>query len=169
MYGPINYWLQNIGIKPIWFLEEPSTAMVSLILANVWRSYPFAFVMIYGALQTVPAILYEAAEIDGANAWHKFWKITLPMISPIIFFNLIMDIINSFQVFTQAYIMTNGGPMNASLFYVLYLYRNAFQYFKMGYACALGWILFFIILGLTLLVFKSSPAWVYYETESRKR
>jgi multiple sugar transport system permease protein len=101
--------------------------------------------------------------IDGANAWRKFWHITIPMISPLIFFNLIMGVIGSFQYFTQAFIMTQGGPGRASLFYNLYLYQNAFTYFKMGYASAMAWVMFVVILILTLLVIRSSPIWVYYE------
>ena len=109
--------------------------------------------------------LYEAAKIDGANKWYSFWKITLPLITPVVFFNLVMSTIGSFQVFTQAFVMTKGGPMNASLLYVLYLYRNAFSYFKMGYACGLAWILFSIILFFTALLFKFSNRWVYYEVK----
>ena len=120
--------------------------------------------MIYlAALKGIPQHLYEAAEVDGAGVWPKFWHVTVPMITPVIFFNLVVNIIASFQVFTTAFVMTNGGPNNASLFYVLHLYRNAFSYFKMGYASALAWVLFVIILACTLLVFKSSPLWVYYE------
>jgi multiple sugar transport system permease protein len=114
-------------------------------------------------LQGIPQHLYEAAEIDGAGPWAKFANVTLPMISPIIFFNAVMSVIASFQIFTPAYVMTRGGPANASLFVGLYLYENAFQYFQMGYASALAWLVFVIILALTLLVIRSSPYWVYYE------
>jgi multiple sugar transport system permease protein len=116
------------------------------------------------ALQGVPATLYEAAEIDGAGTWRRFRSITLPMISPSILFVLIMGVIGSFQTFTQAYIMTNGGPANATMFYILYLYKNAFNWFEMGYASALAWVLFAIILVLTLIMLKSSNRWVYYES-----
>lgn len=119
-------------------------------------------------LQSVPTQLYEAAEIDGAGSWGKFRNVTLPMISPTLFFNLIMGIIGSFQVFTSSFIMTQGGPANASLFYVLYLYQKAFKYLQMGYACALAWILFAVILVLTLLVVRSSKTWVYYEAELKR-
>jgi multiple sugar transport system permease protein len=114
-------------------------------------------------LQGIPSELYEAAAIDGATWWHKFWKVTLPMLSPVLFFNLVMGVIGTFQYFTNAYVMTGGGPGRSTLFYNLYLYTNAFQYFKMGYASALAWVMFLIILGFTLLIFKSSPMWVYYE------
>jgi multiple sugar transport system permease protein len=106
--------------------------------------------------------------IDGAGAWHKVRHITIPMMTPIIFLRLVMGIIGSFQIFTPAYVMTGGGPGRASLFYVLYLYRNAFEYNKMGYACALAWVLFLIILALTALVFRSSQLWVFYQGEVRR-
>jgi multiple sugar transport system permease protein len=116
-------------------------------------------------LQSVPQQLYEAAEIDGAGALAKFWRVTVPMITPVIFFNVVLSVIASFQSFTQAYVMTQGGPNNASLFYVLYLYRNAFNYFQMGYASAMAWFLFVILLAVTLLLFRSSSFWVHYENE----
>jgi multiple sugar transport system permease protein len=116
-------------------------------------------------LQSIPTPLYEAAEIDGANAWHRFWKITIPMLTPTIYFNLLINIIGSFQVFTQSYIMTQGGPNNATLTMVFYLYRKGFQDFKFGYASALAWALFAIILIFTILVVRSSESWVYYEGE----
>jgi len=119
-------------------------------------------------LQSIPTQLYEAAIIDGAGPWKKFWHITIPMISPVILFNLVIGFISSFQVFTQAFVMTNGGPYHATLFYVLYLYQNAFKYFKMGFASAQAWILFVIILTVTLLIFKSSARWVYYEAGRRR-
>ncbi len=119
-------------------------------------------------LQSVPTQLYEAAEIDGASSWKKFRNVTLPMISPTIFFNLIMGVIGSFQVFTSSFVMTQGGPAYSTLFYVLYLYQKGFKYLQMGYACALAWILFAIILVLTLIVLKSSARWVYYEAELKR-
>lgn len=114
-------------------------------------------------LQGIPTHLYEAAEIDGANAWSKLLNVTIPMMTPVVFFNLVMSVINTFQVFTSAFVMTQGGPSNASLFYVLYLFRHAFQYFNMGYASTLAWVLFAIIGVLTLLIFTSSDRWVFYE------
>jgi multiple sugar transport system permease protein len=119
-------------------------------------------------LQGVPTELYEAAAIDGANKARQFFAITLPMISPVLFFNVIMGIIASFQVFTSAFVMTQGGPNNGSLFLVLYLYRHAFSYFDMGYASAIAWVLFAIIMLFTLLVFRSSSLWVYYEGEVKR-
>src|SRR5262249_60520706 len=113
--------------------------------------------------------LYEAAGIDGASFWRKFWVITIPMLSPVLFYNLVMGVIVTFQYFTNAYVMTGGGPGRATLFYNLHLYQNAFQYFKMGYASALAWILFLIILAFTLAIFRSSPYWVYYEGQTKGR
>jgi len=114
-------------------------------------------------LKGIPASLYEAATIDGAGWMRRLWNITLPMLSPLIFYNMVMGIIGSFQVFTQAYIMTGAGPDNATLFYVLNLYMNAFNFYKMGYASAMAWVLFLIVLMLTIFVFRSSKNLVYYE------
>ena len=114
-------------------------------------------------LQSVPTQVQEAARIDGASAWQVFFRVTLPLLTPTIFFNVILNMIASFQVFTQAFVLTNGGPNNATLTMVLYVYRKAFQEFAMGYASAVAWVLFMVILLFTLLVFRSSSAWVYYE------
>ena len=116
-------------------------------------------------LKGIPQHLYEAAEIDGAGPWLRFCHVTMPMLSPYIFFNLIMGIIGTMQIFTQAYIMTEGGPDDSTMFYAYYLFNNAFRYFKMGYASALAWILFLVILVLTLIQLKLSPRWVHYESE----
>jgi multiple sugar transport system permease protein len=116
-------------------------------------------------LKQIPESLYEAASIDGANKWNQFVKITLPMLSPVILFNLIMQIINGFMIFTQAYIITSGGPLDTTLFYALYVYQRAFQNLEMGYASAMAWILLIIIAIFTILAFKSSKFWVYYESE----
>jgi multiple sugar transport system permease protein len=132
---------------------------------SLW-SLGATMVIYLAGLQGVPQHLYEAAAIDGAGALPRFWHVTVPMLSPIIFFNLVMQIIGSFQVFTAGYIMTRGGPQNATLFYVLYLFQNAFQYFKMGYASAMAWVLFLIVLGFSLLVFRYVGRLVHYE-ESR--
>jgi multiple sugar transport system permease protein len=120
-------------------------------------------VIFLAALQGVPKSLYEAAQIDGAGSWVCFWRITLPLISPAMLFVAIIGVISSFQTFTQAYIMTEGRPANATLFYLLYLYKNAFTWFEMGYASALAWVLFLIIMVCTLLLLYFSNRWVYYE------
>jgi multiple sugar transport system permease protein len=166
-FGLLNYLLWKFFHMngPAWLFDE-RWVIPSFIIMSLW-GVGGNMVIYLAALQGVPTSLYEAAEIDGANSWIKFWKITIPMISPAILFNLVMATINSFQIFTPGFIMTNGGPNNASLFYVLYLYRNAFQYFKMGYASTLAWILFVIIFICTLLIFKSSSRWVFYSGEAR--
>jgi multiple sugar transport system permease protein len=144
----------------MWLVDE-NMANPSLILMSLWGVGAGMIIFIAG-LQGVPQALYEAAEIDGAGAISKFRNVTLPMLTPTIFFTLIMGVIGSFQVFTQALIMTDGGPHNSTLFYVLYLYRAAFQDLRMGYASALAWLLFVIILAVTLVQFRFSR-WVYYE------
>jgi len=163
--------LQGIGLlsadwQPPSWLNDERWSKPSLIIMSVWGAGG-AMLIFLAALQNVPEQLYEAADIDGAGRWRKFRHITVPQISPAIFFNLVMGIIGSFQVFNQAYIISRGTgePRNSLLFYVLYLYLKAFHDFEMGYASALAWILFVIILALTLIVIRSSALWVYYEGE----
>lgn len=166
--GVLNYILGlfNISAKP--WLSDPNWALPAFVIMSLWGIGGGMIIYLAG-LQSVPTQLYEAAEIDGAGSWKKFWTITLPMISPTIFFNLVMGIIGSFQVFTASYIMTpGGGPGYSTLFYVLYLYQKAFKYLQMGYASALAWILFAVILTLTLIVFRTSARWVYYEAEVKE-
>ena len=148
---------------PAW-LHDPAWSKPALIVMATWGSGG-AMLIFLAALQNVPEQLYEAARIDGAGRVRQFFHITVPQISPAIFFNLVMGIIGAFQVFEQAYIMTNGGPSKSTLFYVLYLYNKAFADFELGYASALAWILFVIIFTLTLVVLRSSRGWVYYEGE----
>tara|TARA_Y100000814_G_scaffold276895_1_gene237462 strand:- start:486 stop:1250 length:765 start_codon:yes stop_codon:yes gene_type:complete len=164
--GLINSFLRMIGIAdpPNW-LQSASWGLGSksaIILMGLWSAGSGMIIWLAG-LKGIPEHLYEAAEIDGAGAFTKFFNVTLPMLSPYIFFNLIMGIIGTMQVFTQAYIMTEGGPDDSTLFYAYYLFNNAFRYFKMGYASALAWILFLVILALTLLQLKLAPRWVHYE------
>jgi len=167
-FGLANYLLGLMGIQgPSWLLD-PAWALPSLIVMSLW-GVGGGMVIYLAGLQSVPTALYEAAEIDGAGGLRRFIHVTLPMVSPVIFFNLVMGIIGSLQTFTQAFIMTGGGPRRATYFYMLHLYNNAFQWLKMGYASALAWILFFIILGLTLLVLRSSSAWVFYQGEAKGR
>lgn len=164
--GIVNAALQVVGIKgPNWFFDLTWT-LPTFILMSVW-GVGGTMVLYLAGLQGVPTTLYEAASLDGAGAWARIWNVTLPMISPVIFFNLIMGIIGSFQVFTSAFVITEGGPANATMFYVLNLYQNAFQDFKMGYASALAMGLFVIILLLTTLAFRLSGRWVYYEGQER--
>ena len=152
---------------PPW-LASTEWALPAFILMSLWAIGGGMIIYLAG-LQGIPTQLYEAAEIDGASPIQKFRKITLPMISPTIFFNLVMGVIGSFQVFTSSFVMTQGGPAYATLFYLLYLYQKAFQYFQMGYAAAMAWILFVVILCCTLFIFKTSARWVYYEAEVKKR
>jgi len=165
-YGLGNVVLRSIGLPGSQWLTSPTTSLLSLILMSFW-GIGGGMVIYLAGLQSVPQHLYEAADLDGAGVLQKFRHVTIPMLTPVIFYNLIMGIIGSFQVFTQAFVMTNGGPVNSTLFYVLYLFRQAFNYYHMGYASAMAWILFAIILALTLIVFKSSALWVYYEGEKR--
>ncbi|WP_078393546.1 carbohydrate ABC transporter permease [Shouchella patagoniensis] len=161
-FGLANALLDGFGLPTSRWLLSESMVKPALIIMSLWGVGGGMIIYLAG-LQGVPPSLYEAAEIDGAGKWSKFWHITIPMTSHVIFFNLIMGVIGSFQVFTQAYVMSGGGPNYASLFYVLYLYQNAFEFFNMGYASALAWILFVIILIFTLLQFKLFGKKVYYE------
>lgn len=163
-YGMVNTLLGYLGIPPQKWLWDVNLAKPTIILLSVWH-FGSQMVIFLAGLQNIPLALYEAAQIDGANRWHLFRHVTIPMLSPVVFFNLIIGIITAFQVFSTAYIATAGGPRNATLYYVLYLYRNAFNYFKMGYASALAWVLFWIILGFTAIQSYFSKRWVYYETE----
>ncbi len=161
-FGLLNVLLRFMGLPKIRWLQEPQWAMPALILMSLW-GLGGSMVIYLAGLQGIPDTYYEAAEIDGAGRWAKLVHVTIPLMSPVIFFNLVMGVIGSFQVFTAGYLVTNGGPQNATLFYVLYLYRNGFQYLNMGYAATLAWVLFFIILALTLLIFKYIGSAVYYE------
>lgn len=168
-FGLLNQGLMALGVQnpPKWIYSE-QWAVPGLILMGLWGAGG-AMLLYLAGLQGIPTPLYEAAEIDGANKWNKFWHITIPMLTPTIFFNMLMSIIASFQVFTQVYVMTfDGSPNNATLTMVLYLYRRGFINLRFGYASALAWILFFIILIFTMMVVRSSEAWVYYEGELRK-
>jgi len=165
--GILNNVLGWVGIPPQNWLFDANLAKPAFIFMSFWMIGRQMVIFIAG-LGNIPQSMYEAASIDGANNWHQFRKITLPMISPSIFFNLVIGIIGSFQVFTTAFVATNGGPQNATLFYVLYLYRNAFEYFKMGYASALAWMLFIIVLVLTMIQFRVAKAFVYYEVEEAR-
>ncbi len=161
-FGILNVILGWFGVRPIKWLFEPAYTKPAFILMSLWYAGP-AMIIFLAGLQSVPREVKEAAQIDGASNWQRFWSITVPVVSPVIFFNLVMGIIGSFQVFTSSFIMTGGGPQNATLFMVLYIYRNAFQYFRMGYAAALAWVLFLIIMAFTVLQFAVAGRWVYYE------
>ncbi|MGQ9600014.1 MAG: carbohydrate ABC transporter permease [Anaerolineae bacterium] len=160
--GLLNTVLSYLGIQGPRWLVDPRWALSALLMMSLW-GLGRSMVIYLASLQTLPAHLYEAAAIDGANTWQSFWKITLPLLTPTIFFNLVLSIISTFQTFTSAFVATDGGPLDSTLFYVLYLFRQAFQYFNMGYASAMAWFLFLVILVLTLLIVRSSDRWVYYE------
>ncbi len=161
-FGLLNVVLRAIGLTKVKWLQEPSWALVAMIVMSLWGVGSSMIVFLAG-LQGIPDIYYEAAEIDGAGRWQKLRYITIPVMSPVIFFNLIMGIIGSFQVFTAGFLITDGGPQNGTLFLVLYIYRNAFEYLNMGYAAVLSWVLFGIIAIFTFLVFKYYGSQVYYE------
>lgn len=167
-FGLFNAMLASVGIRGPSWLGDPQWALSSLILMSLWGVGAGTIIYLAG-LQSIPTDLYEAAEVDGASTWVRFWKITLPLMTPVLFFQLVTGFIAALQVFTEAFIMTSGGPNNATLFYLLYLYRNAFEYGRMGYASALAWVLFVYILILTLILQRTSRAWVYYEADDRKR
>lgn len=167
-YGILNWGLSLLGIEgPAW-LYDPDWALFALVIMSLWGTGRAVIIYLAG-LQNINPELYDAARADGAGIMASFRHITVPMMTPVIFFNLIMGVIGAFQVFVQAFIMTEGGPARATYFYMLYLYNNAFQFFKAGYASALAWLLFVIILFFTLLILRSSSAWVYYEGELRGR
>jgi multiple sugar transport system permease protein len=161
-FGLINSFLAWFGIKGPGWLVQPQWAMPSLILMSLW-SAGGSMVIYLAGLQSVPTHLYEAAEIDGADTFQKFWTVTVPMMSPVILYNLIVGFIASIQGFVTVYVMTNGGPANATLVYGLYIYRTAFINFQMGYASALAWVLLVVIILITVVQFIVARYWVYYE------
>ncbi|MGG4392989.1 sugar ABC transporter permease [Paenibacillus thiaminolyticus] len=168
-YGLINMLLESIGIVGPNWLVDPDWTKPSLILMGFWGTGTIT-VMYLAALQDVPQIFYEAAEIDGASRWRKFWSITFPAISPMTLFQLIMMLIGSFQYFTEGMVFAEasqsiGGPENSLLFYSIYLYQQAFSFLNMGYAAAMAWILFLVVMTFTLLIFRTSARWVYYGGE----
>ncbi|MDQ0089520.1 multiple sugar transport system permease protein [Paenibacillus anaericanus] len=160
--GIFNYILSLFGVKgPAWFLDE-KFAMWGLIIMTFWGVGAGMIIFLAG-LQGVPASLLEAAKLDGAGKWRSFWSVTFPMISPVFLFQLIMAVIESFQVFTQAYVMTQGGPNYSTRFYVFNVYVSAFKDFRLGYAAAMAWLLLVAILIVTVIIMKSSNRFVYYE------
>lgn len=165
-FGVLNYLLGKVAIQGPGWLGEPVWAIPSLVIMSLWSSVGGNRMIIFLAgLQGVPKELYESAEIDGGTSWDKFLHITLPMISPTMFFNVILGVIGALKVFTAAYVATQGGPAYATWFYVLHLYHQAFKYARMGYASALGWVFFIIVLVLTLAQVKASRSWVFYMGE----
>lgn len=162
-YGPINYYLGKLGFDPVPWLSSSRWALRSIIMLFVWKNLGFYVILFLAGLQGIPRQLYEAAEIDGANNWKKFWSITLFLISPTIFFATVIALIGAFQLFDAPYIMTQGGPGDASRTIVMYLYENGFRFMKMGYAITVSMALLVVILIFTILQFKISRSWVFYQ------
>lgn len=164
-YGLLNLWFTTVGLPRIPWLSSTAWAMPALIIMAVWKSLGFNMVIFLAGLQGISPPLYEAASIDGANRWHRFRYITVPMLAPTTFFVLIISVIGSFQVFDLAFVLTKGGPGDATNTMVLYIYNQAFQFFHMGYAAAIAWVLFAIIFVITLLQTQLQRRWVHYENE----
>lgn len=160
-YGAINGTLQALGLPIIPFIANPAFAKPTLILIHLWAQGN-AMVIFLATLQDVPRSLYEAATVDGANAWQKFKNVTIPMCTPVILFNMVIAFIFGFQNFTLPWLLTQGGPNSSTELYTLFLYRNAFEYLRMGKASALAWILFIVIVIFTIILFRTSERWVYY-------
>jgi multiple sugar transport system permease protein len=161
--GIVNAALGAFGIAGPNWLADPFWAMPALIILGLWKGFGYNMVLFLAGLQGIPSTLYEAAMIDGANAWQRFWKITLPLLSPAMFLAVILTVISSFQVFDQAFVMTAGGPSNATNTIVLYIFQNGFLFFKMGYASAIAWALFAVIFTFTLIQMWLQRHWVQYE------
>lgn len=166
-WGLVNGFLESVGITGPGWLSSEVWSKPAIIMMMVWAAGNTMIIYLAG-LQDIPQSLYEAAAIDGANEWSKFWRITLPLMTPSLFFTLVLGIIGTFQIFAQIFVLTDGmgGPQNSTLVYMIYLYRNGFNFFRMGYASAMAWVLFVLILLLTWLQFKGAQRWVYYEVES---
>ena len=165
-HGPLNKGLELLGIPgPQWLLDS-AWVKPALILMSVWGAGG-ATVLLLSAMNGIPREFYEAAEIDGAGSIRQFWSITFPQITPVLFFNLVTGLIGAFQIFGQVYILTAGGPDNASITMVPFLFQQAFTFYHFGYASAIAWLLFLIIIGVTAVAFATSRKWVFYETEVR--
>jgi len=163
--GVVMSLLQVFGIhQEVSLIGNPKTAIWTIIALGVWQ-FGSSMLIFLAAIKQIPESFYESANIDGASSWLKFTKITIPMLTPVIFFNLILQIINGFRAFTESFIITQGGPMDSTMFYVLNLYKRAFTYFDMGYSSALAWALVLIISVFTLFIFKTQKSWVYYESK----
>lgn len=164
--GLVNTVLVGIGLEPVNWFGDPTNALITITLLRCWQ-FGSAMVIFLAALQSIDKSLYEAAAIDGAKPWHSFVFITIPLITPVIFFNLIMQMVQAFQEFNGPYIITQGGPLKSTYLLPLYIYDEAFKKFDMGYASAIAWVLFTIIMVLTLVAFWSSRKWVYYAGDKR--
>jgi len=160
--GVVNTLLSYVGVQgPYWFWDL-NWALPSVAIMSIWKVGGAAIIYLAG-LQNIPAHLYEAAEIDGASKWRRFWRITLPLLTPTLFFQLIIELIDAFKIFTEAFVITKGGPLKATYFFLYYFYEEAFRNFNMGYASALALFLLVVIMGCTVFVYRTSGRWVYYE------
>ncbi len=162
-YGPVNAIIGGLGLPEPGWLQDRRWAMPAIVLASIWKDMGFFGVILLGGLQSISPAIYEAAEIDGASAGVRFWRITLPLLSPVLFFVLVIGLINSFQLFPQVMIMTeNAGPQGATQVMVERIYTYAFRYYEMGYASALSWVLFVIIFVCTVIQLRMQRVWVHY-------
>lgn len=164
--GAVNSILAIFDLPAVSWLGHPDVAIWTLILLYGWQ-FGSSMLIFLAGLKNIPKSYYEAASVDGAGAMHQFFKVTIPLLTPIILFNLVMQTIQGFISFTSSYIITQGGPNNATLLYVLYMFRRAFEYFDMGYASAMAWFMLLIIAVFTAIIFKSSSYWVHYESDSK--
>ncbi len=162
-YGLLNYLLKKfLGVNGPQWLQDSRWAMPAMVFMTVWKSVGYSMMIFLAGLQNIPGELYEAAMVDGASPCRRFWRITLPVLSPTTFFVFVITLIQSFQVFEQTYILTKGGPANSTLTLSYFIYQNAFQFFKMGYASAMSYVLFAVIFAITLIQFRLQRRWVFY-------
>ena len=166
-YGLVNLMLAKLGMEPIAWLADEHFSLWTIVLLFTWQ-FGSAMVIFLAALQNVPVTLYEAAEIDGASKWRQFISITVPLITPVIFFNMIMQMVQAFQEFNGPYMITEGGPLSSTYVLALYIYDQSFRFFNLGYGAALSWVLFALVAGLAGLSFWSSRYWVFYAGEKDK-
>jgi multiple sugar transport system permease protein len=164
-YGVLNWMLQSLGLikEPIAWLYDTHTAMGSVILLRVWKNVGYNVVLFLAGLQAIPEQVYESANLDGASPWQTFWKITLPMVTPTLFFVLTITLINAFQVFDSIYLLTQGGPEHSTDVMVYWMFKNAFEFYKIGPASAIAYILFLVILILTVIQWQMRKRWVLHE------
>ncbi|MCD7967826.1 MAG: sugar ABC transporter permease, partial [Clostridiaceae bacterium] len=162
--GLANTILASLGLQKLSWLGDPKLSMGILVLMSAWQ-FGSSMIIFAAGLKEIPGSYYEAAEIDGANKWQRFLRITLPCLSPIILYNLVMQTITAFMAFTQAFVITQGGPNDATNFYALYVYNHAFKWFNMGYASAMSWLMLVLISLITFILFKSSKFWVFSEAD----
>lgn len=160
-FGLVNFFVESLGFDPVNWLNEPTAAMFALIIMSVWKTFGINMVLFSAGLQGIPDSYYEAAELDGAGKWAKFWNITIPMLAPTTFFIMIMSMISSFQVFDVVYVLTSGGPLGSTKVLVFYVYEYAFKFFEMGYASAISYFLFALLFLLTMLQIKYLKSKVY--------